>query len=231
MSVDTSKATVTTVSVEVKAIRIGAKQMTQAVFNQVVDESPFNYDDTNRRIIGLDGVGWGYVLHQGKWWLIWQKGSELRKWEREFRTTPYKPCDTTVKSVEFALEKITAWYATHVPSVIFIDWYKTPQTLIPFINPDAEAVMNALRGLEMMSGIKWMDAHTIGGDKKAFNYPRGHYFTTDARENIIPQLAKRLEELQAKYAHDMDDYNRRLHNFTFEETCGLKKLPQLFIAV
>ena len=74
-------ASVTTMSVEVKALKIGARQVTQGIFRQLIEEPLIAEDGT------LNGNPWGYVTwHPDKcdrdrehWHIVWQNGTELRR--------------------------------------------------------------------------------------------------------------------------------------------------------
>jgi hypothetical protein len=74
-------ASVTTMSVEVKTLTIGARQVTQGIFKQLIEEPLIAEDGT------LNGVPWGRVTwHPDKcdgsrehWHIVWQRGSELRR--------------------------------------------------------------------------------------------------------------------------------------------------------
>lgn len=75
-------ASVTTMTVEVKTLTIGARQVTQGIFKQLIEEPLIAEDGT------LNGVPWGHVTwhpercddaktaHRH---LVWQKGDELRR--------------------------------------------------------------------------------------------------------------------------------------------------------
>ncbi|MER6375802.1 hypothetical protein ABT255_47495 [Streptomyces mirabilis] len=74
-------ATITTATVEVKTLTISGKQVTLAVFRQLIEENPIGADGT------LNGTVWGTVnYHPDKcsnavphWHLVWQKDTELRR--------------------------------------------------------------------------------------------------------------------------------------------------------
>lgn len=76
-----SSPTVTTITAELHVIKIGNKQMTISVFNQLYDEECWdkNYNITNPI--------WGKVLRDNIEYIIFQKGSELRKTELPGRRT------------------------------------------------------------------------------------------------------------------------------------------------
>lgn len=87
--VNVSQASLCTVSVEVKTIRISKKQMTISVFRQIEVESPFTDPSDGRHAKDYPterGVIWGRVSYIPKespawtdYYVIWQKGNELRK--------------------------------------------------------------------------------------------------------------------------------------------------------
>lgn len=89
----TQNASITTVAVEVKAITISGKQVTQSVYRQLQEAPLVTHQGT------LNGTPWGYVNHcpERKFWndnrgewepcisgsdhrhIVWQYGSELRR--------------------------------------------------------------------------------------------------------------------------------------------------------
>lgn len=74
-------ASVTTMSVEVKTLTIGARQVTQGIFRQLIEEPLIAKEGV------LNGTPWGHVTwHPDKcdgdrehWHIVWQKGDELRR--------------------------------------------------------------------------------------------------------------------------------------------------------
>lgn len=74
-------ATVTTATIEVKTLTIGARQVTQGIFKQLIEE-PLTAEDGT-----LNGVPWGHVTwHPDKcgddsdhWHVVWQSGQNLRR--------------------------------------------------------------------------------------------------------------------------------------------------------
>lgn len=77
----TQNATITTATIQVRAITIGARQVTLSVFRQLLEE-PLIADDGT-----LNGVPWGTVNyhpdkcgdHARHWHIVWQHGQELRR--------------------------------------------------------------------------------------------------------------------------------------------------------
>lgn len=89
----TQNATITTVAVEVKALTISGKQVTQSVYRQLHEEPLIAHDGT------LNGIPWGTVNHcpERKFWdsgrsewtpcnsglghlhVVWQNGDQLRR--------------------------------------------------------------------------------------------------------------------------------------------------------
>ena len=76
--VDTS---VTTVSVEIKTLTIGRKQMTLAVFRQLLQEQVISADFTKFKgsVWGHVNYFWGDCQEAGHLHIIWQNGHELRR--------------------------------------------------------------------------------------------------------------------------------------------------------
>lgn len=77
----TQDATITTAAVEVKALTISGRQVTQSVFRQLLEEPLIAEDGT------LNGQPWGMVnYHPDRcgdrdphWHVVWQKDDELRR--------------------------------------------------------------------------------------------------------------------------------------------------------
>jgi hypothetical protein len=73
-------ASVTTMTVEVKTLTIGARQVTQGIFKQLIEEPLIAEDGT------LNGVPWGHVTwhpegctRDDHWHIVWQRGENLRR--------------------------------------------------------------------------------------------------------------------------------------------------------
>src|SRR5258707_3932356 len=75
-------AQIRTVSMEIKSMTIDDRQVTLALFRQLIEE------DLISRAGTLNGLPWGFVnYHPGKcadsklehWHIVWQKGDELRR--------------------------------------------------------------------------------------------------------------------------------------------------------
>lgn len=73
-------ATVTTATIEVKTLTIGARQVTQGIFKQLIEEPLIAEDGT------LNGVPWGHVTwhpdgctRDDHWHIVWQRGEDLRR--------------------------------------------------------------------------------------------------------------------------------------------------------
>jgi hypothetical protein len=73
-------ATVTTATIEVKTLTIGARQVTQGIFKQLIEEPLIAEDGT------LNGVPWGHVTwhpdgctKDNHWHIVWQRGESLRR--------------------------------------------------------------------------------------------------------------------------------------------------------
>jgi len=84
-------AVINTVSVQIKTLTVSGKQVTLAVFRQLIEEHIFDFT-----IGGLRGVGWGHVrylidaLPDQAINLVWQRGDELRRCIVD-RELPYAP--------------------------------------------------------------------------------------------------------------------------------------------
>lgn len=74
-------ASVTTMTVEVKTLTIGTRQVTQGIFRQLIEEPLIAEDGT------LNGVPWGHVTWHPNgcadldrhWHIVWQAGAGLRR--------------------------------------------------------------------------------------------------------------------------------------------------------
>jgi len=84
MKANYEQPTITTVSIEVKVLRIGNKQMTLSVFDQLYEESPCDsYED---ELYEIAHPIWGKVRRKDENFVIFEKNGELRKykmWGRE----------------------------------------------------------------------------------------------------------------------------------------------------
>ncbi len=75
--INVENAEIKTASIEIKALTLNKRQVTQSVFKQILEENVLN-DET----ITFNGLIWGYInfqvapecLH-----ILWQKGKELRR--------------------------------------------------------------------------------------------------------------------------------------------------------
>lgn len=67
------EATVTSVSIEVKVIRVGKRQMTLAVFDQLPNGTKEALDN------GIFGNPWGKVQRKGEWYVITEHQGQLWK--------------------------------------------------------------------------------------------------------------------------------------------------------
>ena len=74
-------ASINTMAIEVKTLTIGARQVTQGIFRQLIEEPLIAEDGA------LNGVPWGHVTwHPDKcdgahahWHIVWQRGEDLRR--------------------------------------------------------------------------------------------------------------------------------------------------------
>lgn len=77
--IDVQQASLNTATVQIKTLTINGKQVTMAVFRQLLQEELFNEDGT------LKGQVWGHVNYFPKpcepdhLHVVWQKGAELRR--------------------------------------------------------------------------------------------------------------------------------------------------------
>jgi hypothetical protein len=102
-------ASINTATIEVKTLTIGARQVTQGIFRQLI-EAPLIAEDGT-----LNGVPWGHVTwHPDKceghtlehWHIVWQSGTELRRsrvdvkpdfvWNHELRDYVGEPANRFV---------------------------------------------------------------------------------------------------------------------------------------
>jgi len=75
MSVEIENASINSVQVLINVVKIGQKQMTQAVFNQLYEEKP--WDD----FYNITQFLWGKVNYKGTDYIVFQSENELRKYE------------------------------------------------------------------------------------------------------------------------------------------------------
>ena len=108
-----SKATVESLSIEVKAIRIDGRKMTIAVFQQLREIGLVLKHKVEHPIIRTDIKPWGYVRHtikkQGSLWLIAECGGELCR-AALFTTGEYDPRSASYEVLsEFRSEILTKY--------------------------------------------------------------------------------------------------------------------------
>lgn len=76
-------ADVETRYVSIKVLTVGKKSFTAAMFKQLPLESFIDWDASSpNRLVEKPGALWGRVLHgcsAREFWLVWQKGNELRR--------------------------------------------------------------------------------------------------------------------------------------------------------
>ncbi|MGI8519132.1 MAG: hypothetical protein ACR2MC_00740 [Actinomycetota bacterium] len=86
MRINVSEATIKTATVEIKSLSISGKQVTLAVFRQLVEEPVLAYDDAQQATV--KGPIWGTVNYHpdpsckrssDHVHVVWQRGDELRR--------------------------------------------------------------------------------------------------------------------------------------------------------
>jgi hypothetical protein len=92
-------AVINTASVQIKTLTVAGKQVTLAVFRQLIEEHIFDWA-TGR----LRGVGWGHVRYlidrppEAATNLVWQSGDHLRRCIVESRLDPiWRRCLASVR--------------------------------------------------------------------------------------------------------------------------------------
>jgi len=73
MSVEIENASINSVQVSINVVKIGQKQMTQAVFNQLYEEKPWD------SYYNITEFLWGKVKHKGTDYIVFQSENELKK--------------------------------------------------------------------------------------------------------------------------------------------------------
>ncbi|MFI6468734.1 hypothetical protein ACIBL5_00475 [Streptomyces sp. NPDC050516] len=202
----TQNATITTVAVQVKAITISGRQVTQSVYRQLREEPLAAYDGT------LNGIPWGIVNHcpERKFWdsarcewlpcssglghlhVVWQNGDQLRR----ARVTPPP-----------------GWWPRY-----WSDWTDA--------YAQARYCANEHRmpeGLSVLYGSRNV-AFQFGRAQCEANHPEST--RTDGHECSGHEIDACHDELLVDLGREDDRRNRHKASWL-----SVKQLPQLFIAV
>jgi hypothetical protein len=198
----TQNALITTVAVEVKALTISGKQVTQSVFRQLQEARLVAYEGT------LNGVPWGYVNHcpERKFWdvdrgewescnngkhlhVVWQHGGELRRSRIAPPALWPRPHWSDVTDA-------------YVQALFCANGHKYPPSVT--------------------SGYGSSVAFEHNGTNCKASYPNGHR----SDECTADRLAELVEELTDDIGREHD--RRARHRAVWQ---SLTELPQLFIAV
>jgi hypothetical protein len=205
----TQNATITTAAVEVKTLTISGKQVTLAVFRQLIEEPLIAEDGT------LNGIPWGTVNHcpEKKYWdtedcemrdcapdpthlhVVWQKSSELRR---------ARVADPNWWKTPFWSEVAGAY----VQAAYCINSHQLPDGMRR-VRRDGYVEVRFLLG-DM----------SCGGEEPDGKYVNGHECLTS--DDLEQTKAVLREEIAAEHAR------RHRHR---EVRAALAELPQLFIAV
>lgn len=204
----TQNASITTVAVEVKALTISGKQVTQSVYRQLQEARLIAHDGT------LNGVPWGFVNHcpERKFW-----NNAAGEWE---------PCQGSGAHLHIVWQYGAHLYRSRVapPPV----WYRAFSS--DWTDAYAQAVYcsNGHEYGESLRGTTYQGAYEVlfefnGTQCRASlpDSPRkdGHECSHDDRDEC-------REELTADLGREYD--RRARHKALWQ---SMKQLPQLFIAV
>lgn len=202
-------ATITTATVEVKTLTISGKQVTLAVFRQLIEEPLIGEDGT------LKGTPWGVINHcpEKKYWdtdayklqdcatgpthlhVVWQKGDELRR----SRVTPLNTWGTS-----FCPE----WADTVSQGAYCINNHQLPDGMRRVYRDGAQEVVFQHDGMTCWSG--YPESPTRNGHE-----------CVDAADLEVANA-----ELSTEIAAERE--RRERHKAQWK---AINALPQLFIAV
>lgn len=198
----TQNASITTAVVEVKALTISGKQVTQSVYRQLREAPLVDYEGT------LNGVAWGYVNHcpERKFWdversewkpcnsgkhlhVVWQRDGELRR-------------SRVVPPARWPQPHWSDVTDAYVQALFCANCHKYPASVT--------------------SGYGSSVAFEYNGTRCKASYPTGHR----SDECTTDRLAELADELSDDIGREHD---RRARHKAVWQT--LNQLPQLFIAV
>lgn len=214
-----------TVAVEIQIVRIGGKQMTLSVFDQVIEESILD-----KRATSLKGEPIGKIRSKSKWFVLWTKNGELRKCE-------LPTLKQGVSTAESALDVIREGLKTEEKSI-----YRSENTYLDtelkfkgFCNMGKQfmaiepqeirkiLVLNGFRVNEVFKEWGQTGVLLLGKDRKASQVTCIPYMETSKRMLRFPLdiLAKSENNLETSLmSEEMQAVIKEL-----------KRLEQLFIAV
>jgi hypothetical protein len=114
MTIAVRQARLDTVQINVHALRVGHKQMTQAVFRQLLREHPLDHEKEELRgdLWGLVNYFWkgchgGHREQLEHLHLVWQLGDELRR-ECIFSPRHCKEMEDEIRGIEHLLQEVTS---------------------------------------------------------------------------------------------------------------------------
>ncbi len=243
----TQNATITTATIQVQAMTIGARQVTLSVFRQLIEE-PLIADDGT-----LNGEPWGTVnYHPGKcgesyaehWHAVWQRGEELRR-SIVVKEPSFEPLTNPMLD-RLATMAALAWLDGEAtpfgdagplrPSDAYADWEETSRGVS--YRPLKTRVSWTL------DGVSWATkAHRLAGKAAAlaelaardepWQKPHAEEAAQGARKELAQEVSAYSTSLDALWEAAIDrigiEASRQQRHRDVRAT--LAELPQLFIAV
>ncbi|MEU3622787.1 hypothetical protein BS329_09715 [Amycolatopsis coloradensis] len=238
-------AAIATASVEIKTLTVSGKQVTLAVFRQLL-EQPLVLDDGT-----LAGQPWGVVnYHPDKcgnaaehWHIVWQDGSDLRRSRVQIKPSfdlfrPDEADDFIASCVYDLLSTGTTPYFEGKPPVqklMTAAWDGIPVTTghdfsVYMALPDqARAVVRAGEKLAHAESLYSGSTSDFAANQVSEAKAR-HEAAMSILADEITELRATTDELYTRYRATVEhEHRRRLRHVAVRDE--LAQLPQLFIAV
>ncbi|QXV63549.1 hypothetical protein [Amycolatopsis sp. TNS106] len=238
-------AAIATASVEIKTLTVSGKQVTLAVFRQLL-EQPLVLDDGT-----LAGQPWGVVnYHPDKcgnaaehWHIVWQDGSDLRRSLVQIKPSfdrfrPDEADDFTASCIyDFLSTGNTPYFEGKPPvqKLMVAGWEGIPVTtghdFSAYIAlPDqGRAVVRAGEKLAQAESLYGGSTSEFGANQVSEAKAR-HEAAMSVFAEEIAKLGATTDELYTRYRAAVEhEHQRRLQHIAVRDE--LAQLPQLFIAV
>lgn len=213
MTISVHEAQIRTASVEIKSLTVSGKQVTLAVFRQLLRE-PLYDDET----MTVNGIPWGTVNYhpdrcaddRNHHHVVWQKGLELRRAQ----------IDDPTLTPQWTSPLAKAWLEA---AVVEGAWRP---------DPDARRVLgrSSYGGLDFrIPGWEGL-VRIFPSEDVRLSFDPHPATSKPAFERLAGKVQRSADDLQGLLLHDLEEQRRR---WQWRKECwqSLGLLPQLFIAV
>lgn len=209
---------ITTLTVEISVIKIGNKQMTISVFNQL--HTGVCFDENNNIIYPI----WGRVNMKGVEYVIFQQGYELKKMRMIEEYTLYSYGESLVKSIKYYSPNSAhfTYNMGHIHTNIYEKLTLNKTDIIYELESDMR-IINQIQESDFITSFKSKHARIINLAKK-------HLFNTNSKKDIN-FIESGLPKDTIKLIKDEYRENRSITEGYNQMVNEIKKSPQLFIAI